>query len=104
MGCNQLIRTHRAGLITSGAEFVEFMGWNPVAQKKKAIQAELFLLLEGTEKQLYDLILEREPIGIDELIVQTMLKPSEVSALLFSLEMRGLVSSRPGKLYAAVYR
>jgi DNA processing protein len=104
MGCNQLIRTHRADLITSGAEFVEFMGWNPVAKKKKAIQAELFLLLEGTEKHLYDLILEREPIGIDELIVQTMLKPSEVSALLFSLEMRGLVSPRPGKLYAAVYR
>jgi DNA processing protein len=104
MGCNHLIRTHRADLITSGAEFIEFMGWNPLTKKKKAIQAELFLSLEGTEKQLYDLILEREPVGIDDLIVQTTLKPSEVSSLLFSLEMRGLVSPRPGKLYAAVYR
>jgi DNA processing protein len=104
MGCNHLIRTHRADLITSGTDFIEFMGWNPVTKRKKAIQAELFLSLEGTEKQLYDLILEREPVGIDELIVQTMLKPSEVSSILFSLEMRGLVSPRPGKLYAAVYR
>ena len=104
MGCNHLIRTHRAELITSGEEFIEFMGWNPIAKKKKAIQAELFLSLEGTEKQLYNLILDREPVGIDELIVQTMLKPSEVSTILFSLEMRGLVSPRPGKLYSAVYR
>ncbi|MEY3245402.1 MAG: DNA-protecting protein DprA [Bacteroidota bacterium] len=104
MGCNHLIRTHRADLITSGTDFIEFMGWNPVTKTKKAIQAELFLSLEGNEKQLYDLVLEREPVGIDELIVQTMLKPSEVSAILFSLEMRGLVSPRPGKLYAAVYR
>ncbi|MEY3059109.1 MAG: DNA-protecting protein DprA [Bacteroidota bacterium] len=104
MGCNHLIRTHRADLITSGMDFIEFMGWNPVTKRKKAIQAELFLSLEGNEKQLYNLILEREPVGIDELIMQTMLKPSEVSSILFSLEMRGLVSPRPGKLYAAVYR
>jgi DNA processing protein len=104
MGCNHLIRTHRADLITSGLEFIEFMGWNHATKKKKAIQAELFLSLEGTEKQLYNLILDREPVSIDELIVQTMLKSSEVSAILFSLEMRGLVSPRPGKLYAAVYR
>jgi DNA processing protein len=104
MGCNHLIRTHRADLITSGSEFIEFMGWNPALKKKKAIQAELFLLLEGKEKELYDLILEREPIGIDDLIVQTAKKSSEVSAILFSLEMRGLITPRPGKLYAAVYR
>lgn len=104
MGCNHLIRTHRAELITSGSEFIEFMGWNPALKKKKAIQAELFLSLEGKEKELYDLVLEREPIGIEDLIVQTTLKSSEVSAILFSLEMRGLVTPRPGKLYAAVYR
>lgn len=104
IGCNHLIRTHRADLITSGADFIEFMGWSTATKKKKAIQAQLFLSLEGKEKQLYDLILEREPVGIDDLIVQTMLKPSEVSSILFSLEMRGLVSPRPGKLYAAVYR
>lgn len=28
-GCNNLIRTHRAGLITSGEELVEFMNWVP---------------------------------------------------------------------------
>jgi DNA processing protein len=104
MGCNHLIRTHRADLITSGSEFIEFMGWSPALKKKKAIQAELFLSLEGKEKQLYDLILEREPIGIDDLIVQTAQKSSEVSAILFTLEMRGLIMPRPGKLYAAVYR
>lgn len=104
MGCNHLIRTHRAELITSGSEFIEFMGWNPALKKKKSIQTELFFSLEGKEKQLYDLILEREPIGIDDLIVQTAQKSSEVSATLFSLEMKGLVTPRPGKLYAAVYR
>jgi DNA processing protein len=104
MGCNHLIRTHRANLITSGMDFIEFMDWNSALKRKKTIQAELFLALEGKEKELYDLVLQREPVGIDDLIMQSEQKPSEVSALLFSLEMRGLVSSRPGKLYAAVYR
>jgi DNA processing protein len=104
MGCNHLIRTHRANLITSGFDFIEFMNWNPILKKKKSIQVELFLSLEGTEKELYQLILDREPVAIDEIIVQSGLKSSEVSAQLFSLEMRGLVTIRPGKLYAAVYR
>ena len=104
MGCNHLIRTHRANLITSGLDFIEFMNWDPTIKKKKSIQAELFLSLEGKEKELYELILAREPVAIDELIVQSGQKSSEVSAQLFSLEMRGLVAIRPGKLYAAVYR
>jgi DNA processing protein len=104
MGCNHLIMTHRANLITSGADFVELMNWNPQLKKRKAIQSELFLSLAGKEKDLYDLILEREPIGIDDLIIESGQKASEVSATLFSLEMRGLVSPRPGKLFAAVYR
>jgi hypothetical protein len=104
MGCNHLIRTHRANLITSGLDFIEFMNWDPNIKKKKSIQAELFLSLEGREKELYELILAREPVAIDDLIVQSGQKSSEVSAQLFSLEMRGLVAIRPGKLYAAVYR
>lgn len=104
MGCNQLIRTHRANLITSGFEFIEFMDWSPVLKERKAIQAELFISLEGKEKQLYDLVKKREPVGIEDLIVQSDFKPSEVSSILFSLEMRGLIVSRPGKLYAAVYK
>jgi DNA processing protein len=104
MGCNHLIRTHRANLITSGMEFIEFMDWNSAIKRKKSIQAELFLALEGKEKELYDLVLQREPVGIDDLIIESGQKPSEVSSILFSLEMRGLVSPRPGKLYAAVYR
>ncbi|MFM1793698.1 MAG: DNA-protecting protein DprA [Bacteroidota bacterium] len=104
MGCNQLIRTHRANLITSGLEFIEFMDWSPVLQKKKAIQAELFIALEGKEKYIYDLVRTREPVAIDELIVESVFKPSEVASILFSLEMRGLILSRPGKLYAAVYK
>ena len=104
MGCNHLIRTHRANLITSGVDFIEFMDWNSTLKRKKAIQAELFLALEGKEKELYDLVLQREPVGIDDLIIASGQKPSEVSAILFSLEMRGLVCPRPGKLFAAVYR
>lgn len=104
MGCNHLIRTHRADLITSGFDFIELMNWSPQLIKKKAIQTEMFLTLAGNEKELYNLILQREPIGIDDLIIASGQKASEVSATLFSLEMRGLVIPRPGKLYAAVYR
>jgi DNA processing protein len=103
-GCNMLIRTHRAGLITSGEELVEYMNWVPKKGLTKPIQAELFPSLSEDEQRILSLISSAGSISIDELIGLSGFRPPMVSSLLFSLEMHGLISAIPGKLYVLVGR
>ena len=103
-GCNMLIRTHRAGLITSGEELVEYMNWVPKKGLTKPIQAELFPSLSEDEQRIIALISSAGSISIDELIGLSGFRPPMVSSLLFSLEMHGLISAIPGKLYVLVGR
>lgn len=104
MGCNMLIRTNRAGLITCGEELVEFMNWVPRKESVKAVQTAMFHEFSPEEKNIYDLISDHGPVSVDELISRSGLKTALVSSVLFSLEMHGLVSSIPGKLYGLTSR
>ncbi len=98
-GCNMLIRTNRAGLITSGEELVEFMNWAPRKATSKAVQKAMFHDLSEPERVILDLVSKYSPVSVDELILRSGLKTALVSSVLFSLEMYGLVSPIPGKLY-----
>jgi DNA processing protein len=98
-GCNQLIRQHKANLITCGKDLVEFMNWAPINHQKKIIQQELFLVLEVNEKIIYEIIRENQPISIDEISYASSMKPSAIAAIILSLEMKSLVVSFPGKLF-----
>ena len=98
-GCNQLIRQHKANLITCGKDLVEFMNWTPVNVPKKVIQPELFVVLENEEKVIYEIILEKQPISIDEISYASSMKPSAIAAVILSLEMKNLVIPFPGKLF-----
>ncbi len=98
-GCNQLIRQHKANLITCGKDLVEFMNWAPINHQKKIIQQELFLVLEVNEKIIYEIIREKQPISIDEISYASSMKPSAIAAIILSLEMKSLVVSFPGKLF-----
>lgn len=99
MGCNMLIRTNRAALITCGEDLVEFMNWSTGKPSVKSVQASMFHDLSTEEKNILDLVSARSPVSVDELISLSGLKTALVSAVLFSLEMYGLVSPIPGKLY-----
>lgn len=98
-GCNMLIRTNRAALITCGKELVEFMNWVPRKEPVKAVQQAIFHDLSAEEQRVFDLISEHSPVSVDELIGRSGFKTALVSSVLFSLEMYGLVSPIPGKLY-----
>jgi DNA processing protein len=98
-GCNQLIRQHKANLITCGKDLVEFMNWTPQNIPKKVIQPELFVVLENEEKIIYEIIREKEPVSIDEISYAASMKPSTIAAVILSLEMKNLVIPFPGKLF-----
>jgi len=98
-GCNFLIRNNEAALITSAHDFLEQMLWLPQPGKTKKVQRTLFVELTPDEKTIVDLLNEHEQLPIDELYLKSQLSTSAVAAVLLSLELQGLITSLPGKMY-----
>ncbi|MGY5355457.1 DNA-processing protein DprA [Wenyingzhuangia sp. IMCC45467] len=97
-GCNELIKNHKAALITSGDDLIEQLGWKKATIKEpKIVQPQLFVELEEGEKELYDL-LAINAIHADELARTSGIPIYKVSNYIFQLEMKGLIQVLPGKL------
>lgn len=98
-GCNYLIKTHKASILTCANDILEFMNWNE--EKKTVIrqQRELFVELSDDEQTIADLIRSADTLSIDDIFIRSRLNSSTVAAALLSLEMHGLILSLPGKMY-----
>ncbi len=97
-GCNYLIKNNKASLITKAADLVELMNWAPKEKKLKK-QRELFIELSPDEKILVNILQQQETIQVDELYLKSNLSSSAVAAALLMLEMQGVVTAMPGKVF-----
>lgn len=99
-GCNQLIRDNKAALINDAADFVRNMNWGRDTGKKQSdgIQRNLFPELTEEETCIVKL-LSRNDLHINRLVVETNIPVNRVSALLFGLEMKGVVKAMAGGVY-----
>jgi DNA processing protein len=98
-GCNQLIRNHKANMITCGQDLVEFMNWAEDLPKSSRAQPGMHAALSDEENVILSIISHHDPCPVDVLTNVSGLNPGLVAAHLLSLEMTGLVTSLPGKLY-----
>ena len=98
-GCNQLIRNHKANLITCGQDLVEFMNWAEDQHQSSKVQHAMKASLSDEENVILSIISHHDPCPIDLLTNVSGLNPGLVSAHVLSLEMAGLITSLPGKLY-----
>jgi len=97
-GCNELIRTNLAAMITRPEDLVDLMNWNKEL-KPKAVQRQLFLNLLPEEQKIVDLLQTRDSVHADELYHHTGLANSQLAATLLQLEMQGIIKTLPGKFY-----
>lgn len=98
-GCNYLVRSNKAMLITQAKDLLEIMNWKAVPRPRAATQRSLFISLSADEQRLYALLQEKETMHIDELYLRSGLSSSAAAAALLVLEMEGVIASLPGKLY-----
>ena len=93
-GCNLLIKSNKAGLIEDAADLLEFMNWEE--DKATPTQTQLFRAYSEQEQSILDILTRERTIHFDALAHQLYLKSSELSALLFNLEMDGVINKLPG--------
>lgn len=102
-GCNNLIRSCGAGLITSAADFVQDMGWENEASLEQArsngIERQFFPSLNADEQRVVDVLKATNDLRQDVIAVKTGLPAGSLTALLFQLEMKGVVKAYAGGTY-----
>jgi DNA processing protein len=101
-GCHYLIKNNKAALITSANDLLESMGWKKSKKISPKKQRELFIELTVEEKVIVDILQIADQIQIDELYFKSKLSSSAVAQALLMLEMQGIVSSLPGKIYKLI--
>lgn len=104
IGCNNLIRTNQAVLITSAKDLVEAMGWDYTSSdKKKTVQRQLFPELSEEEERIVNQLKKMpEGLQINTLVVETDIPVNKMSALLFELELKGVVRVLAGGVYRLI--
>jgi DNA processing protein len=97
-GCNHLIKYNKAILLTDAEEILEVMGWKERKTKTRK-QKELFIELSQEEKQVVQLLQEKEMVSIDEINLGSGLSSSTIAAAILNLELQNVIASLPGKMY-----
>lgn len=102
-GCNNMIRDNVAGLISNANDFVVAMGWQDEALRKQAmadgIERNLFPDLSPEEQKVVGLLQHTNNLQLNILSVKTGIPIGQLTALLFQLEMKGVVKPLAGGTY-----
>ena len=102
-GCNNLIRDNGAALISNAEDFVKAIGWQDEAlrQQKMAdgIERNLFPDLSPEEQAIVTLLQQTNDLQLNIISVKSGLPIGQLTALLFQLEMKGVVRPLAGGMY-----
>lgn len=100
-GCNLLIRENKASLLLSAEELVTDMGWmeKTAPANGECVQRSLFLNLSDEEQLVVRLLEQQGDLQINTLVVAANIPVHRMNAILFELEMKGVVRVLAGGVY-----
>ncbi|MEK6780661.1 MAG: DNA-processing protein DprA [Bacteroidota bacterium] len=101
-GCNKLIKTNKANLLTSIKDIEYIMNWSTtISSLKKEPNSPLDISqFEPDEQKVIQLLREKNaPMMIDELSWKSEITPSLLASLLLNLEFKNMVIPLPGKQF-----
>lgn len=102
-GCNNLIKSQRANLLTSAADLIYMLNWDIEDKKKqKPVQKQLFISLEADEQVVYDYLQKNGKALMDVIAMDCNLPVFKISSLLLNMELKGVIRPLPGKLFEAI--
>jgi DNA processing protein len=100
-GCNYLIATNMAQMITGSEDLLSMMNWESNNQKPP-VQTKLFPQFTGAEALVVELLTASNGMHIDELMLKVGMGSSSLASALLVLEMEGYIKSMPGKMYKLI--
>lgn len=101
-GCNNLIKSQQAHMLTSAADLVYILGWDFNEDSKVSVQKQLFVELDNDEQTIYDYLQQKEKQLLDVIALDCMMPVHKLAGILLSMEMKGVVRPLPGKLFEVI--
>ncbi len=98
VGCNNLIKSQKAHLLTQAADLIYILNWE-LQSKNPAVQKQLFVTLEPDEQIVVDYLQIYGKQLLDIIAIECGLPIYKTSPLLLNLELKGVVRPLPGKLF-----
>jgi DNA processing protein len=105
IGCHRLLQRNQAALLTSADDFLEAMGWEsaPTTRPQGPVQRELFPELSAGEQKVMDILQQSgDGLPINTLVVKADIPIDRMMAMLFEMEMKGVVRPLAGGVYRAI--
>ena len=104
-GCNNLIRDNGAGLISNAQDFVKAMGWPTMKDMPlwltppRSTGGTQIPNLTPEEQQVVSLLQQTNDLQLNIITVKTGIPIGRLTAMLFQLEMKGVVKPLAGGMY-----
>lgn len=99
-GCNNLIRTLKAGIYMGPKDIEEALSWKKEGEENNEAVIQInWDEFEPLEKAILQILLQEKEMEIDQLSWKTQIPIPTLVAKLLNLEFQGLLKSLPGKKY-----
>lgn len=100
-GCNNLIKTQKANLLSSAADLIYILNWD-LEKETKPVQKQLFVTLEDDEQKIYDFLNKNGKELLDIIALRCEFPVYKISSILLNMELKGVIRPLPGKLFEAI--
>jgi len=101
-GCNNLIKTQRANLLTSAADLVYILNWELQRESQKVVQKQLFVTLTEEEQVIYNYLQNAGKEMMDIIALECDFPIYRISSILLNMELKGVIRPLPGKMFEVV--
>lgn len=102
-GCNNLIRSMKAGIYMGPKEIEEALSWDKSGENASPPSPHLDLTQFRSEEQaILRILMEHQEVEIDRLSWLSHIPLSSLASILLNLEFQGVLKSIPGKKYRLV--
>lgn len=100
-GCNTLIKTNKAHVLTQAADLIYILNWD-IQKKEKAIQKQLFIDLDPQEQIVHNFLQKTGKENFDVIAKACEIPVFKLSSLLLNMELKGVIRPLPGKLFEVI--
>lgn len=98
-GCNHLIRTNKAVLLSGAEDLFSELGWTELQAPRGNGQKTMFLDFTPEEEAILAILRDKRASHIDEINFRCSFHTSKVAAAILNLELQNVIQSLPGKMY-----
>lgn len=98
-GCNNLIKTQRANILTTADDIAYMLNWTDSQQKSAPKQQQIFVELSQEEQKIVDFLKQSGKEQLDIISKSCEITVYKTASLLFDLELKGVVRPLPGKMF-----